>query len=337
MEFLAPRNVVDSCKAIFNSETAALADQELASQFSSLGLKEVVYAHGTIQAIIHGFFLYNVGGSPSNFSAFCFGDHNPIHEAPLERCLLLHIMATQGRGKTMEDIRGMAKQTVEVPMTYQDLIDRLKIFGAACSIFFGKGSVIVSRLYELRKEFKNEKTILKAKIVEDKLLPAKILFNVDSKNQRWLRSCMEANDRSEVNDNIIDFRSLVELVLNGQFVQTLPPVFTMTARKDDEKGGDPPYKKAKKENDSEKERVIKNETQIEGFKMKSGKKWDHFCGACADSTPDWGTKKMCHRWHIRGYCFSDCRNKASHAEKGEISKEKETEFLTWMGKCRASR
>ena len=81
----------------------------------------------------------------------------------------------------MEDIRGMAKQTVEVPMAYQDLIDRLKIFGAACLIFFGKGSVIVSRLYELRKEFKNEKTILKAKIVEDKLLPAKILINVDSK------------------------------------------------------------------------------------------------------------------------------------------------------------
>ena len=69
----------------------------------------------------------------------------------------------------------------------------------------------------------------------------------------------------------------------------------MTARKDDERGGDPPYKKAKKEKDSEKERVIKNETQIEGFKMKSGEKWDHFCGACADSKPDWGTNRLCHR------------------------------------------
>ena len=57
---LAPRNVVNSCKAIFNSKTAALADQELASQFSSLGSNEVAYAHGTIQAIIHGFFLYSV-------------------------------------------------------------------------------------------------------------------------------------------------------------------------------------------------------------------------------------------------------------------------------------
>ena len=127
MEILAPRHVVNSCKAIFNSETAALADQELARQFLSLGLKEVVYAHGTIQAIIDGFFLYSVGGSPSNFSAFCFGKHSPIHEAPLERCLVLHIMVTQGRGKTKKDVKYMVKQKVEVSMSYQDLINRLKI------------------------------------------------------------------------------------------------------------------------------------------------------------------------------------------------------------------
>ena len=58
---------------------------------------------------------------------------------------------------------------------------------------------------------------------------------------------MEAIDHSNVNDNIINFRLLVKLVFNGQFVQTLPLVFTMTASKEDESGGSPPYKKQRKE------------------------------------------------------------------------------------------
>ena len=337
-ELLAPSEVVDSCRAIFNSETAALADQELSSQFADLGLKEVVYAHGTIQAIIHGFFLYGVGGSPSNFSAFCFGEHNPTDESPLDRCLVLHIMATQGRGKTMDDIKGMSKQTVEVPSNYQDLIDRLKIFGAACQIFFGKNSLIVSRLLSLRREFKNEKTILKAKIIDDKSLPAKILFSVDSKTQRWLRSCMEADDRSEVNDSIINFRPLVDLVLEGQFVQTLPPVFSMNSNRMKERDFDPPTKKARSEkdkNDDKGKRAFeKNDTQIDSFKLKDGETWGNFCGTCAESKPDWAPKKMCHRWNIRGYCFNDCVNKASHVAGSEIPKEKEKEFQTWMSMCR---
>jgi hypothetical protein len=113
----------------------------------------------------------------------------------------------------MDDVKGMSKQTVVVPSSYQELINRLKIFGAACQIFFGKDSLIVSRLSSLRREFKNKKTILKAKIIDDKSLPAKILFSINSKTQRWLWSCMEADDRSEVNDSIINFRPLVNLVL----------------------------------------------------------------------------------------------------------------------------
>jgi hypothetical protein len=41
---------------------------------------------------------------------------------------------------------------------------------------------------------------------------------------------------------------------------------------------------------------------------------------------------MCGRWHTRGHCFSDCKNKASHVPCLEIPAKVKQAHMQWMKK-----
>ena len=71
--------------------------------------------------------------------------------------------------------------------------------------------------------------------------------------------------------------------------------------------------------------------------MKKGEDWRSFCGVYQNDRPVWEYRiLMCTRWHIRGYCFKDCINAASHVKKEKVSAKKEKEFRAWMKKARAA-
>ena len=54
--------------------------------------------------------------------------------------------------------------------------------------------------------------------------------------------------------------------------------------------------------------------------MKPKEIWkDNFRNVCMfDRSFGGQNEKMCTRWHIRGGCFKDCKNRASHVGKDKI-------------------
>jgi len=44
--------------------------------------------------------------------------------------------------------------------------------------------------------------------------------------------------------------------------------------------------------------------------------------------------KICARWMIKGDCYNNCAQKASHITKDKIPLEKKASFLSFMKKCR---
>eukprot|EP00957_Ditylum_brightwellii_P179808 13697093-Ditylum_brightwellii.AAC.1 len=50
----------------------------------------------------------------------------------------------------------------------------------------------------------------KANTSMDEMFPAKILYAVDTRLQRWMVECRKAQDRSEVDDRIIEFCDIVD-------------------------------------------------------------------------------------------------------------------------------
>ncbi len=149
-----------------------------------------------------------------------------------------------------------------------------------------------------------------------------------------------------MNDRIIDFSNVIELVLNGTFTMPLPPSFQRInskaainkrsgndLAKEDSKKKQKSYKKEKQE----KLVVVKSEHQHKSFKMKQNKSWKrNFKSAYIDIRPGWDskkTKKICIKWHIQRECYDNCDRKESYTPKDDIPPAKVKEMCAFMAKC----
>ena len=84
--------------------------------------------------------------------------------------------------------------------------------------------------------------------------------------------------------------------------------------------------------------VVVNEDVNTKFVLLPTEDWkENWTGPDLPKKPKWGKNSMCSRWHSKGFCFKNCSHKASHVKKGEVSKEKEEEYLKWMAECRATK
>jgi hypothetical protein len=122
---------------------------------------------------------------------------------------------------------------------------------------------------------------------------------------------------------------------------TLPPNFIKPSpKKPTPKLTPKPGDNRKRKNNKRKtdkvreERVIKNAAPITEFLMKDDEVWKrNFAGKCMRDCPKWDNNTfMCARWYIRGECFRDCNNKASHVGACAVPSMKQDEFKTYLGK-----
>jgi hypothetical protein len=80
--------------------------------------------------------------------------------------------------------------------------------------------------------------------------------------------------------------------------------------------------------------VIKNKNINPSFALKEGDEWVIFTGCeQAEKRPTFGGKHVCHKYHSKGYCFSDCANAASHCDFNTLPPKTQKEYIQWMDNC----
>jgi hypothetical protein len=164
--------------------------------------------------------------------------------------------------------------------------------------------------------------------------------------------CEQASfSHTQVNDNVLEFKDLLEQVLNRVFNLNLTAAFkkiknpTKTAAANENKqaaagnnkkgnGGNKRKHKNKNGNDN----LVENKNQDKDFVPKEGKTWkDMFSKQFPQDRPTWdGKVKMCTRWHIKGNCYDNCARVISHITKDKIPADKKAGFLFFMKKCRGA-
>ena len=172
-------------------------------------MADVDFAHKTVQALLTGQFQYNVGGSPSKHSGFCFCKKSPVLNDEPNRAMILHLVVTQGSGKTMDEINFSAKQKTSAPTTFEDLSARVKFLTGACIILFGANTALVKHLNIFLEKLKKNYLAIETRIVEDPTFTAKLLYAIDLRSQRWIQECMDAADICDVDDSIINFDNIL--------------------------------------------------------------------------------------------------------------------------------
>jgi len=180
----------DSCKYFFEQDTAALSEQQLSFLLREEGLQDVGFAHGTVQALLTGHFLYNFTGCPSNFSIFSF--HEKLKDgSETENTLLMHVMAKDGKARSKEDIKQSLKQVVVVPTNFNEMKEQLAIFVVISKKIMGKESLLPLGLKDFYRYMNRNASALKYKIRADELLPTKYYlqwmrkFRGGSRSVKW--------------------------------------------------------------------------------------------------------------------------------------------------------
>jgi hypothetical protein len=214
------------------------------------------------------------------------------------------------------------------------------------SILFGAGSSLVAGVNSLANAIKTENIIFRGRIAANSDLPTKILYAMEIRIQRWLAECQKFSDHSMVNDCLISFDEIFEMVMNSSLNVILPPNFIKPPPKNPSPepnptpGDDGKQKgrgKKRKSKDAAKDHIIKNAAPISEFQLKESKDWRrNFAGKCLRDHPKWDHATfMCTHWWIRGECFINCNNKAGHVGACAVPQVKRTKFKKYIDKvCR---
>jgi hypothetical protein len=114
-------NITASYVQIINSKTAGMANKELQSQMSELGHANAGFAHSLASSLYVGNILWNNRSTPSNLSPFTVFELDPLSTTQVTRCLHLHLLSKNTKGKSLNDIKASQIQEVKVPTTFEEL------------------------------------------------------------------------------------------------------------------------------------------------------------------------------------------------------------------------
>jgi hypothetical protein len=215
-----------TCSRFLNSDNVGMAQYELVHQFKKLRFPDIGYAQGLVQALFISNFLYANSSTPINFTVFAFHKQEPLSDSRQSNYLICQLVQTQGQKKSLDEIKASLKQTAHEQSDFNSTGTQFQLFAVACEIFFGEDSVCSTSLRQLLIIIGHNKKAFRDHIALDDLFVAKLMLAVDRRLQHFFSMCECVTiSRSQVNDRVFQFDSLMEDILNGQFNIKLPAAF----------------------------------------------------------------------------------------------------------------
>jgi len=332
----AAKDIPESCAAVFNQDSASMSEREILVRLRQAGCPDVGFAHGVIQALLTGQFLYFEPGSPSNFSIFSF--YKKLVDArDCRKRMLLHIRSKDGKSKSNDEINESLRQVVVVPASITQLVDQVEIFSKVHYIFFGNNKSYKAFVKLGKRIVRDESELLHAAAADSKL-PAKIAYAVDKRNQRWMKQNESATDREEgVDDTLLEFDDVTEDALNDRLSVRLPSAFKEVPND----GGNPTGeeqrgRKRKTPPESAEPYKVLNKDPVPEFVATDDEKSRYselFGGKNVCHRVVWNGKcRMCPRWHSKEFCYKDCKNRDSHVAADQIPADKKRKYNDYLNK-----
>ncbi len=219
-----------------------------------------------------------------------------------------------------ESLSKLTKTKVLYPTDIEAMIQRLDALTALTELFFGDTSLIYKGLDELLYACRKNKTLLRRKLCLDEMFIPKFLYSVDDRVNQWLLQCSQSDNVEETSMELVQFSSLIVKLQLNEFSCFLPPNIKKIIKDESKKRDSPDVKsstsglhnkngkKAKQENV-----MIRNENIDQEWKLKESENWNlTFRHKSKDAPTLSNGCKACLKYHVKGFCFEDCKFKGSH-------------------------
>jgi len=256
--------------------------------------------------------------------------------------LRLHVLEEEGRGYDDKDIDSVTSQTPKWTFNITGLRKQIRNFTEICALIFGKRSLLVTNLSSWDSHILMNEQSYEEYQISYKYFICSVLNKIHQRVQRFLTKCQEGWE--EINWRIIDFEELQDSIVSEDYHVEKPSWViekdNKNSKNNNNSGNNNDYYNSNSNDNRNKRQKVEKETSQEinhgkdpRFNMpdRETKYGDIFT---ANVRKEFGKliknedgKVLCHRYHIKGICDSNCRFKLTHKP---ISKDETNNLLEFV-------
>ena len=168
----------------------------------------------------------------------------------------------------------------------------------------------------------DNKPLLRARAMVDDQFIAKVICCVDDRLYQWLKQCARATYARETTTALTNFGDIFLILLTNEFMYSLPTsVKTLKIREEDTNGQ--LRTKISKNADG-----VVNDEMNNDWKLRPNEQWETVFRHKSVNGPKLSVNCLPYlKYHCKGWCFKDCKNKASHKKFLNDDKSKTNDFI----------
>jgi hypothetical protein len=321
---------------IFNAETSGDFGRRLISYFNAGGLQDTHINPAALQSMYAGNWFPLNPDTVKDFTAFSFSETKPLQPSQRDDFMFLHMTDTVGRTRTADEIKASMAQSVVVPSDFYELYETALRYLRGVELVFGRNSIFYVNYEKFVNMLQKDKYLIRQMLTQDKHICAKILYAAEIRNKLFWKDCLEVEFVEDIDFGLLDYASISQDLRLKNFNVSLPNCFIESSRNNqNSRVRQAPGQDNSPADDVSRRQVIKNENINPAFALKEGDEWPFFAGReLAEKRPMYGLKRVCHKYHSKGYCFSDCPNVISHRDFNDFTPEVQKAYVEWMDNCR---
>ena len=275
------------------------------------------------QALMCGCFLWRDAITPSGFASSAIMSEDSIRTDTLHQGMVLDLSTKFEMSK--DSLEKLTKTNIAYPTTIEGLIKRLKALKELSIFFLTEYSYASQGLTLIVLKFMDNKPLLRARaLVDDEFIP-KVLCCIDDRVYQWFKQCAIATYVGQTTAELMNFGDVFLKILTNEFHYNLPANVKKLKRPNHTPSDnlDLPQKRAKQTS----ERIV-NPSCNESWKIRQNEQWETvFRHKSVDGPLLSMNCHPCLKYHCKGWCFSDCKNKASHINLKNEDKAKTSAFI----------
>ena len=322
---VVPTNLNEDASAFFKMQNFSKAQQYLESYLETEGI-ECSIPTAVANLWHQGCILWSNPITPSGLAASVISSKDLMFNDSIHEGILLDFSTKHEISKS--SLTKLTKTQVMYPSSIELMIERLQAVLAITNLFFTENSYLSKGLNHLLTMCISNKTLLRTKLFLDKLFIAKFIFLVDDRINKWLSECGRVKTVDETSIELVDFATIIIDIKLNRFFCDLPHSIKVIAKdEEDSTTNENINGKKRKHRDNFSAQIVVNENLDSRWKLTNDETWPMWRHKTGKGPTLSCNSKPCLKFHVRGSCFDDYTNKASHKILNDEDKKKTDEFI----------
>ena len=249
--------------------------------------------------------------TPSGLAASVIVSKDVIFNESLHEGILLDFSTKHEINKA--SLTKLTKTQVIYPSLIELTLERIEALLAFAELFFTEKSYLAQGLKSFISMCKTNKSILRTKLHLDKMFIPKLLFSIDDRVNKWLVECGRALSVDQTSLELVDFMTIMsDLKLNRYYCDLPENIKLIVKGRDDSNEPSHQDKKRKPNDGASMATIVTNQELNKDWKLRDDESWHNWRHKTGKGPTLSCGAKPCLKFQVRGSCFGDCTNKATH-------------------------